>query len=112
MRLKPLDIRLKTIFFIPRQIILKPVYLLLILKRFTIRCFKQDILKENFKFDGFNHFYQKCPHSFTLNLINDVFKLIYIYMIKQDIYIYICCIKPADWAEIFCGQSGVAGVVL
>ena len=32
MRLKPLDIRLKTTFFIPRQIILKPVYLLLILK--------------------------------------------------------------------------------
>ena len=38
--------------------------------------------------------------------------LIYIYIIKQDIRIYVPYSRPngwTDWAEIFCGHSGVAG---
>ena len=45
------------------------------------------------------------------NIIN-LIELDYIYIIKQDSHIYVPYSRPngwTDWAEIFCGHSGVTG---
>ena len=51
-------------------------------------------------------------HSFIGLIIFRRDTLLSIYIIKQDIRIYVPCSRPngwTDWADIFCGHSWVAG---